>query len=110
MIICTTAECIGPLLRQWFTQVSVSSTTTSSDAALVDSKRVAVPVESAVLNSVDDTLKNDAQKAAERVNDASHGPSLATASVQTSGGPTYAPLHWTCQCLSSLSKDSKTPP
>lgn len=46
-----------------------------------------------MLNSVDDTLTNDAQKAAERVTDASHGPSLATASVQAFGGPTYALLH-----------------
>ncbi|DBA65876.1 TPA: hypothetical protein ACH3X2_002904 [Trebouxia sp. C0005] len=69
-------------------KVSVSSTTTSSDAAVTDSKRAAVPAESAVLNSVDDTLKNDAQKAAERVTDASHGPSLATAKVQAFGGPT----------------------
>ncbi|DBA96707.1 TPA: uracil DNA glycosylase [Trebouxia sp. C0004] len=68
-------------------KVSVSSTTTSSDAALANSKRVAVPAESAVLNSVDDTLKNDAEQAAERVTDASHGPSLATASVQAAGRP-----------------------
>ena len=67
------------------TQVAASGAVgPSADAQ--DGKRVAVAAESAVLNAVDDTFQNSAQKAAERITDASLGPSTATVGLQAGVG------------------------